>query len=166
MWNKIYAAILAAAVLAMGVLIYLPYAWLQSITAPKDVAEFYRYYANISWMFLLISALLLLVIGNVVLWKTRRSWAMWTTLLYFAGFMIAQTFWLENSFFRFKQANNLETGMISWSPLTGVILIVLAAIIVFFNQYIIKRLQAKVSPVPAAPVETFSEESSPVVKDI
>ena len=157
MWNKIYWAILAIAILAMGVLLYLPYSWLQSVTAPKEVAAQYEFYSNISWIFLLISSLILLIAGNVVLWKTLRSWAMWTSLLYFAVFMIAHTFWLENSFFRFKQDNNFESGVISWSPLFGVVLIVLAAVIVFFNQYLVKRLNDKMFP-PAQPVESLPEE--------
>jgi hypothetical protein len=55
MWNKIYLIILAAAILAMGVLLYLPFSWLQSIGAPATVRDNYLYYSNISWMFLLAS---------------------------------------------------------------------------------------------------------------
>ena len=157
MWNKIYLITLAAAIIAMGILLYLPFSWLQSITAPRDVELHYKYYANISWTFLLISTLVLLVLGNVLLWLTRRSWAMWATFLYFAVFMIAQTFWLENSFFRYKQANNLEAGLVSWSPLVGVVLIVLTAVIVFFDQYLVKRLQDKMYP-SALPIESPPEE--------
>lgn len=152
MWNKIYLIILAAAILAMGVLLYLPFSWLQSIGAPATIRDNYLYYSNISWIFLLASSLILLIAGNVVLWKTRRSWAIWTSLLYFAVFMVAQTFWLENSFFRFKQENNFANGAVSWSPLSGAVLIVLAAVIVFFNQYLVKRLLDKTYP-PVQPVE-------------
>lgn len=157
MWNKIYLIILAAAILAMGVLLYLPFSWLQSIGAPAIVRDNYLYYSNISWMFLLVSSLILLITGNVVLWKTRRSWAIWTTLLYFAIFMVAQTFWLENSFFRFKQNNNFTSGAVSWSPISGTVLIALAAVIVFFNQYLVKRLAEK-TYAPAQPVESLPEE--------
>lgn len=157
MWNKIYLVVLAIAILAMGVLLYLPFSWLQSVTAPRDVAEHYKFYSNISWIFLLISSLVLLIIGNVVLWLTRRSWAMWASLLYFAVFMVAHTFWLENSFFRYKQANTSENGLISWSPLVGVVFIVLAAIIVFFNQYLVKRMRDKMYPA-SQPVEQLPEE--------
>ena len=158
MWNKVYFVILAAAVLAMCILLYLPYSWLQSVTAPRDVEAHYKFYANISWMFLLISTLVLLVLGNVLLWVTRRSWAMWATFLYFAVFMIAQTFWLENSFFRYKQANNLESGLVSWSPVVGVVLIALTAVIVFFDQYLVKRMHDKMYP-PAQPLESLPEET-------
>ncbi len=157
MWNKIYLTILAAAVLAMGVLLYLPFSWLQSIGAPATVRDNYLYYSNISWMFLLVSSLILLIAGNVVLWKTRRSWAMWTSLLYFAVFMVAQTFWLENSFFRFKQENNFTSDAVSWSSISGVVLIALAAIIVFFDQYLVKRLPDK-TYAPVQPVESLPEK--------
>jgi hypothetical protein len=157
MWNKIYLAVLAAAILAMGVLLYLPYSWLQSVTAPKDVAAQYDFYSNISWMFLLISSLVLLILGNVVLWKTSRSWAMWATLLYYAVFMVAHTFWLDGLFFQFQRQNNFTSEVISFGSLFGVVLIVLAAIIVFFNQYLVKRLHDKTYP-PAQTVESPPEE--------
>jgi len=165
MWNKIYLAILAAAVLATGILLYLPYSWLQSLTAPKDVAANYLFYANLSQMFLLISALILLVTANVVLWKTLRSWAIWATLLYFAVFTIAQKFWLDRAFFNYQQTNNLTDSAISFGAIFGAILIVLAAIIVFFDQYLIKRLLDKTSP-PPPPVEFLPEEVATEEKNV
>lgn len=157
MWNKIYLAVLAAAILAMAVLLYFPYSWLQSVTAPKDVEAYYKYYSNMSWLFLLISSLVLLLLGNILLWKTRRSWAMWTTLLYFAGFVIAQTFWLDRKYFDYQQENNLTDSVIWFGALSGAILIFLAAIIVFFDQYLVKRLLDKTHP-PLQPVESLPEE--------
>ncbi len=166
MWNKIYLVVLAIAILAMGLLLYLPYSWLQSITNPRDVAAKYEFYSNVSWIFLLISSLVLLTIGNVVLWLTRRAWAMWASLLYFAVFIVAHTFWLENSFFRYKQENLAGNGVIFWSPLFGVVLIVLAAIIVFFDQYLVKRMHDKMYPAVAPPVEVLPEESPAEEKNI
>jgi hypothetical protein len=160
MWNKIYSVILAIAILAMGVLLYFQYSWLQSKTAPRDVIAQYEFYSNTGWLFLLASSLVLLIAGNVVLWKTGRAWAVWTSFLYFAGFMLAQTFWLENSFFRYKQANTAENSLISWSPLLGVVLIALAAIIVFFNQYLVKRMREKTLPATAQPIESLPEETA------
>lgn len=165
MWNKIYLIALAVAILVMSVLLYFPYSWLQSITAPREVAAQYQFYSNISWMFLLISSLVLLVLGNVVLWMTRRSWAMWLSLLYFAFFIVAHTFWLENVFFRYKQSNNLESGVVSWSPIVGVVLVGLSAIIVFFDQYLVKRFQDKMYPA-VPPVESLAEESLNEEKNI
>ena len=165
MWNKIYLIILAVAVLAICVLLYLPYSWLQSVTAPKDVAAQYDFYSNISRMFLLISSLALLILGNVVLWKTRRSWAVWLSLLYFAVFMIAQTFWLDREFFNYQQKHNLTDSLISFGAFSGGILIVLAAIIVFFNQYLVKRLHDK-TYAPIQPVESLPEEVSTDEKSV
>jgi hypothetical protein len=73
--------------------------------------------------------------------------------------MVAQTFWLENSFFRFKQENNFASGAVSWSPISGAVLIALAAVIVFFNQYLVKRLLDRTHP-PTQPVESLPEEIS------
>ena len=164
MWNKIYLVILAVAVLAMGVLLYLPYSWLQSVTAPKDVAAQYDFYSNISWIFLLISSLILLIAANVVLWKTRRSWAIWTTFLYFAVFIIAHKFWLDRAFFDFQKTNNLTESVFTFGALSGAVLIVLAAIIAFFNQYLVKRMLDKTSPslppVESAPGEVLTDEKS------
>lgn len=106
MWNKIYLIALAAAVLIIGVLTYFSFDWLQSVTNPKDVIENYEKYADYSWMFLLISTLVLLVVGNVVLWTTRKSWALWTTFFYFAVFIVLQKFWLEQSFHQYKQTRS------------------------------------------------------------
>lgn len=158
MLNKIFLVLLAAAIVAMGVLTYLPYSWLDSITKPADVQTNYRFYSNISWAFLLISSLILLLFGNLVLWKTRRSWAMWATLLYFVVFVIAQTFWLDRAFFNFQQTADLTRDTISFSPFSGVILVVLSAIIVFFNQYLVKRLHDKMIPA-TPPVEALPADS-------
>lgn len=157
MWNKIYLAVLAAAILAMVVLLYFPYSWLQSVTAPRDVQAQYESYSNLGWAFLIISSVVLLVLANVLLWKTRRSWAMWATLLYFAIFVLAETFWLDREFFAYRQANNLTDSAIWFGALSGVILIVLAAIIVFFDQYLVKRLLDKSYPL-LQPVESLPEE--------
>jgi len=166
MWNKIYSIILAAAVLAAGVLIYFPYSWLQSKTNPADVQASYLFYSNLSWTFLLISSLILLIAANVVLWKTRRSWAMWVSLLYFAVFTIAQKFWLDGAFFNFQQANRLTESVLSFGALFGAVLIVLAAIIVFFNQYLVKRMHDKMYPAVAPTIDDLPEESAAGKKNI
>ena len=158
MWNKIYLIALAAAVLAMGILLYLPYSWLESVTAPSNVALNYNYYSNISWLFLLISSLALLIIGNLVLLRTGKSWAMWASFLYFAVFIIIHTFWLGAQFFRYQQTNNLTDSVFSFGAFFGAVLVGLAAIIVFFNQYLVKRLLDKMNPAAAQPIEPSPDE--------
>ena len=160
MWNKVYLGLLAASTLLLGILMYLSYGWLKSIGAPLTVIEKYNYYSNINWLFLWISTLVLLLMGNVVLWKMRKSWALWTTLLYFVFFVVLQTFWLEQSFFHFKQENISGTNGFSFSPFFGIALIVLAAIIVFFNQFLVKRLYDKMSPTEQ-PIGHIPEDNLP-----
>jgi len=159
MWNKIYLLILAVAILAMGIFTFLPYNWLQSKTDPRDVQMNYLFHLNIGWTFLLISSLVLLAAANVILWRTRKSWALWTSFLYFAAFTIAYRFWLDQAFFAFQQTNRLTDDALSFGAIFGVVLIVLAAVIVFFNQYLVKRLQDKMYP-PLQPVESLPELST------
>jgi hypothetical protein len=143
MWNKIYTGALGISFLLTAGLIYYSYTWLQSIGAPASVAQNYENYSNISWMFLWISSAVLLVLANVVLWTTGNAWAMWATFLYFAVFILAQTLWLDQSFFSYKQQNNLTNSAFSLGIFSGVLFSGLAGIIVFFNQYLVKRMRNK-----------------------
>ncbi len=158
--------VLAVAVLASGILLYFPFSWLQSITAPAEVAGQYKFYANIGWTFLLISTLILLLVGNVLLWKTRRAWALWAAFLYFAVFTVVQKFWLDQSFFSFQQKNGLTDSAISLGALSGVFFVVLAAIIVFFDQYLVKRLHDKMHLSVETPVERLTETMHKNADDI
>jgi len=159
MWNKIYLGCLAISVLVLGVLMYLSFDWLTSIGSPAVVVEKYNHYSNLNWVFLWISTLVLLVVGNVILWKMRKSWALWTTFLYFVFFIVLQTFWLERSFFQFKQ-EKLSSSEFLFSPFFGITLIVLAAIIAFFNQFLVKRLSDKMFPTEQ-PIEHIPEANLP-----
>jgi hypothetical protein len=145
MWNKIYTAVLGISFVLLAGLIFYSYTWLQSPTKPVDVAANYDYYSNVGWMFLWISSLILLVIANVVLWTTRNAWAMWATFLYFALFMLIQTLWLDQSFFNFKQQNGLAASALSLGVFSGIFFLIPAAAIVFFNQFIVKRMRDKMS---------------------
>ncbi|MGI9036981.1 MAG: hypothetical protein ACR2GD_13220, partial [Pyrinomonadaceae bacterium] len=107
MWNKIFFALLAAAVLGMLGLTYFSYSSLQSITKPADVVANYNFYNNLYWSLLWISSLVLLIIGNVILWTQRKSWALWSVLLFFASCSILQTGWLGEICFDYKKQNNL-----------------------------------------------------------
>src|SRR5215203_878872 len=102
MWNKIYLAVLAVAFLVMCFFTFYANSWLGSIGSPKDALAGYEYYAGLSSIFLSISAVVLLILANVILWYTRRGWAMWTTLAYFAIFVILRFFWLEKSRYTFQ----------------------------------------------------------------
>lgn len=141
MWNKIYLAALAIALLAMGVLTYFSASWLQSLTKPVDVAASYEYYQNIYSSFLWISSLVLLILANVLLWKLRKSWALWTTFLYFAVFVLLQGWWLGALYLDFKQRNNLTQESFSLTGLVGAVLCVAAAVGIFFDQFLVLRMR-------------------------
>ncbi len=143
MWNKIYTAVLGISFVLLAVLTYYSYSWLQSPTKPTDVVGNFDYYSNLGWMFLWVSSILLLVLANAVLWTTRSAWAMWTTFLYFALFMLIQTVWLDQSVFSYKQINGIGNQKFAVGAFYGIILCGLAAAIVFFNQFIVKRMRDK-----------------------
>ncbi len=157
MWNKIYLIILAAAVFVSGILIYLAYNNLQSSGfAPATIVENYNYYADFGWMFLWISTALLLIAANAVLWKSRKTWALWATLIYFAVSVVLQKFWLAQSLFHFRKDNKFTDNILSLSPFLAITLIVLMAVIIFFNHYLVKRLHDKMY-LPEQPVEALPE---------
>jgi hypothetical protein len=165
MWNKIYSIVLAAAVLVSGILTYVAYSNLHSSGfSPSVVVENYRYYADYDWVFLWISTALLLILGNIVLWKTRRAWALWTTFIYFAVFVIVQKFWLAQTLFRYRQENRLTDDFLSLSPFLAVTFIVLMAIVVFFNQYIVKQMHDKMYATERA--EEVQPEEIPIDENI
>ncbi len=145
MWNKIYTAVLGISFVLMAGLTFYSYTWLQSIGAPVNVVQNYDYYSNIGWMFLWISSIILLILANVVLWRTRNVWAMWATFLYFALFMLIRTLWLDQSFFNYQQQNGLTNRAFFLGAFSGILFCVLAAIIIFFNQFIVKRMRDKMS---------------------
>ena len=146
MWTKIYFLLLAVAVVTSGFLTFYSYSWLQSIGAPANVLENYQFFANIGAAFLWISAAALLIIGNLIALKSRQTWALWTTFAYFAVFIVLQTYWLGQMFFDFKKSNNLSAEAFSFSLVLAVAFIVLAALVVFFDQHFIKRLYDRRHP--------------------
>ncbi|HEX8289443.1 MAG TPA: hypothetical protein VF556_15685 [Pyrinomonadaceae bacterium] len=165
MWSKIYLLTFAVLLLPMLFLSYSSWSWLQSVSAPQAVAANYQYFSSFSWSYLWISTIILLIIGNVLLWTTRRAWALWMTFLYFAFFIIVRYFWLEQSFFQYRQDRGLAGDGLSIQPLIGVVLCALAAVIVFFDQYLIKRLLDKMHPEKigsdvTSPIESDAEDTN------
>lgn len=145
MWNKLYLVILSIGVLAMLCLTYLSYSWLQSVTKPADVVANYTFYNTLYWNVLGISSLLLLIVANVILWINRKSWALWLSLLYFAVFVILQTFWLGETYSAFQTQNNLPAVQSSFGGMVlGVLLCVIAAVAVFFDQFLVTKMRDRV----------------------
>ncbi len=155
MWNKIYLAVLAAAFLVMCFFTFYANSWLGSIGNPKDAIEGYEHYAGIGSLSLSISSVILLILANVILWNTRRGWALWTTLAYFAIFVILRAFWLEKSRFSLQYPDSSF-----FTPaLVGAGVIIAAGAVVFFNQLLNLRLNEKMYP----PLET--SENTEVLKN-
>lgn len=140
MLNKIYLVAIAVFVLGMIALTFLAFSWLGSVTAPLDVKANFESYMALGRAFLWISTLILLVLANVILWKTQNAWAFWTTLLYFVFFILLQTFWLDRSFMQFQKEKGLTESTLSISPLVGVLLVIIAVGIVYFNQFFVRRM--------------------------
>ncbi len=161
MFSKIYLALLGISIAVMAFFTYYSWSWLQSIGLPAAAVAGYEYHAGFAWAALWISTVALLLIANAVLWATGRSWAVWTTLVYFSVLIATRYFWLDQAFFTFKKTNGLFDGSFSVAPLLAVILIVLMAAIAFFDQFIIVKLRARTYPVPEEtvvdPVETPAE---------
>jgi hypothetical protein len=141
MWNKIYFVVLAVAFLVMCFFTFYANSWLGSIGNPKDALEGYYYYAGLGSTFLWLSSAVLLILANVILWTTRRGWAMWTTLAFFAIFVILRAFWLEKARYNFQNSDSLF-----FTPIVGVILIIVAGAIIFFNQFLNLRFHEKMYP--------------------
>lgn len=134
---------LAIAVLIMASLAFYSYSWLGSIDAPLNVVQNYENFSGMAWLFLWLSSIILLIVANVLFLRLQQSWALWATFLYFAVFIIIQTFLLDDAFVTFKNRNNLGQTSLSITPFLGVILCVLGAIIVFFDQFLVSRLHKK-----------------------
>ena len=143
MWDKIYTAVLGISFVLMAGLTFYSYTWLQSVGSPVNVVQNYDYYSNIGWIFLWISSIILLILANVILWSTKNVWAMWATFLYFALFMLIRALWLDQSFFNYQQQNGLTNRAFFLGAFSAILFCVLAAIIVFFNQFIVKRMRDK-----------------------
>ncbi|HEX8367821.1 MAG TPA: hypothetical protein VF604_04700 [Pyrinomonadaceae bacterium] len=145
MWTKIFLILFAVALAAMGVLTYLSYAQLQSIGfAPKDIAESFLAYAGIYWTGLWIFSLTLLISANVVLWLKRRGWALWLAFLFFSIFVLVRTWWLNEVYVSYAKQNNLTPESLFGYGILGVLLCIVAAVGIFFNQFLVLRMRDRV----------------------
>lgn len=157
MWNKIYLAVLALAFVVMCFFTFYANSWLGSIGNPKDALAGYHHYAGWSSTILVVSSLILLIIANVILWTTRRAWAIWITFVYFTIFVVLRTFWLEKSRYNFENSDSLF-----FTPIVGVILIIAGGAAVFFNQFLNLRLSERMYPSKTAETDLQSAEEENV----
>lgn len=161
MWSRIYLIALTVAILPMAFLTYYAWAWLGSIGSPASVVENYAYYSSLGWVFLWISTIVLLILANAVLWAYRRSWALWTTLIYFILFVSVKSFWLERSFAGFAQTHGVYEKSMFGGILIAIVVCVAAVVVVFFNELIAVRLNKKVYPPIEAEAEIVMDQSEP-----
>lgn len=150
MLKKIFLLAVAVAALVMIVLTYAANSKLNSIGfAPATVAENYLIYQSYYQQFLVLSSLILLILANVLLWKERRAWALWTTLAYFSIFVLLQGWWLDANFFTYKKQNNLWQGEFSLSGFVSALFCVAAAVGIFFNQFLVLKMRDRIHGQPA-----------------
>lgn len=167
MWNKIFIVLLAVAVLAMLALTYLSLSQLQHIGfAPKDLVEGFRFYADVYWKFLFVSGLILLILSNVILWLSGKSWALWSSFLFFAVFVIAQTWWLGKLLVDYEAANRLDSNTFYGQYLTGALLCITAGVIVFFDQFLILRMRERVRGGNGKPPEDVLPIENPPKEEV
>ena len=141
---KFISPCLAVSIAVMAFFTYYSWSWLQSIGLPAAAVDGYTYHEGLAWPALWIFSAILLLLGNAVLWTGSRSWALWATFLYFSVFVIIRYFWLDPAYFQFKKSNGLFDGSLSLGPIMAVVLVVLMAIIVFFDKFLVLRLKAKI----------------------
>ncbi len=172
MWNKIYPLLLVASVVVMCAVAYFAHSQLQSVGfAPAKIAAAFNNYSNTYWALLAISFLILLVIGNVILWLFRNSWALWTSLAFFAVFALLKSFWLDRMLFDYETANSLAANPTFGSYFVGVLLCAAVAAVVFFNHFLVLRMRDKIHGEPALidgqavePILTEKKESIPAIE--
>lgn len=160
MWNKIYLGLLVFAIVAMCGMTYWCYNWLGSVDRPETVAANLINSQNIYRTTLLISSAILMLIANILLWTKRSAWALWVTFIFFSTFIILQTWWLNSLTNNYLVANKLESGFVGMGIL-GIVLCIITAIGVFFNQFIVFRMRDKMF----ADKEVVAEISETVEKE-
>jgi hypothetical protein len=150
MWNKIYLLLLAVSVVVMSVVAYLTYSQLMSIGfAPAVIVGSFNTYSSAYWGFLGVSFIILLTVGNIILWKFRTSWALWTSLGFFVIFVLLKSFWLGKELFDYETRSAVPHSSPFVTYFLGVLLCAAAAAAVFFNHFLVLRMRDKIHGEPA-----------------
>ena len=144
MWNKIYLTVLALSVAIMGFFTYYAWSWLKSVGDPRIAWESFNYDRRAGVYFLVASTIVLLLTSNAVLWTVRTAWALWATHFFFAVFAITLLIWLHLAGTTFCLENEVcQSPSRGIGPLLAVSGILGLGVIVFFDQFVILRLQEK-----------------------
>lgn len=167
MWNKIYSLLLVVSIVIVGAVAYLAYSQLQSFGfAPAQIVASFDTYSSAYWGFLGICFVILLTVGNIILWKFRTAWALWTSLAFFVVFVLLKSFWLGRVLFDYETANGLTHSSPFISYFAGVLLCAAAAAAVYFNHFLVLRMRGKIYGEPTAidgstmPILTDTTESA------
>lgn len=150
MWNKIYSLLLVVSIVVMGAIAYLAYSQLQSIGfAPAQIVATFNSYSSAYWGFLVVCFAVLLTVGNIILWKTRTAWALWTSLAFFVVFVLLKSFGLGRVLFDYETSKGLTHSSPFISYFAGVLLCAAAAAVVYFNHFLVLRMRDKIYGEPA-----------------
>jgi hypothetical protein len=145
MWNKIYSLLLVVSIVVMGAVAYLAYSQLQSIGfAPAQIVASFNTYSSAYWGFLGVCFAVLLTVGNIILWKFRSAWALWTSLAFFVFFVLLKSFWLGRVLFDYETAEGLTHSSPFISYFAGVLLCAAAVAAVYFNHVLVLRMRDKI----------------------
>ncbi|MDQ3800916.1 MAG: hypothetical protein M3384_15945 [Acidobacteriota bacterium] len=162
MWTKIFLVSFAAAFAVMSVLTYLPYSWLQSKGfAPNIIAGNFLSYSSAYTTGFWISLLVLLILSNVVLWLSRRAWALWLTFLFFSIFVLIQTWWLSEAYASYARQNSLPAETPFGYGILGALICVAAGVGIFFNQFLVLRMRDSIHGAGKTTEEAAVVEESP-----
>ncbi|MEK7724205.1 MAG: hypothetical protein AAB336_07655 [Acidobacteriota bacterium] len=144
MFTKIYLALFVVALLVILTVTFLTYSQLQSVGFPPlTIIDNFQFYDSWHKTILWISSIALLVLANVILWTSRRSWALWLTFVYFGVFILLNMWWLSDAFIAYSKRNNLWNGSFNAGGLFAAFFVVVVGIGIFFNQFIVIRLHDK-----------------------
>ena len=168
MLNKIYPIALTISVVIMAVLTYLAYSQLQSVGfAPTVIAANYLDYISYYQQFLWLSSAILLILANILLWNERKSWSLWATLVFFVFFVLLNGWGLNGMFSDYKGSNFPPDSNFSTTGLFSAVICIIAAVAVYFNQYIVLRMRERMYPVKESisdPLEKLPDETAPEEK--
>ena len=160
MFNKIFLALFIIGLLAMGGMVFSSNNWLYSIGKPEDAVANHEFYKGVGWQILWVSSLILLILANVILWTSKKSWPLWLTFGYFALFILLNTWWLSENLSSFQKIHKLPSSGYFFSGIFGAILCVVVGIGVFFDQFIVLRLQDKMFNKPGEQTEVVAQEKA------
>jgi hypothetical protein len=159
--TKAFVAILIASAAAALVLAYYSASWLWSIGNPAVALSGFDYHGGYFWTVVYVSTVVLWIIANVVLWQTRRAWALWSAFLFFAIFAFARLVVIDRIAAAFVESHRITTVSIyRYGALAFMLLFAAAAAITYFNQFLVLRLHERMFP----PAEVASARSTEAEK--